>query len=521
MFSPGDLNAVQGQFVLGGVGSHEELSQRCSACHAPAWSRENMSDRCLACHEDTLRDGENFHTVMLAQAEQDSCRQCHSDHNGRQAFLTRINLEEFPHAETGFSLATHRMKRIGVNFACQDCHVEGITNFSVQTCLDCHSDLDSTFTAQHVQVFSQDCLACHDGVDRYDSAFDHNQLAFQLRGGHADVACVACHAGDGSLQALQSTLGDCHTCHMEQDAHQGRLGRDCAACHTVDTWQEAAFDHSATDFPLAGGHAGVECSQCHPAQAGAFVDTPTTCFACHAVDDAHQGQLGMDCAACHTVDTWQEAAFDHSATNFPLTGGHAGVECSQCHSGGAGKVGETPTVCFACHTGDDAHQGRFGKDCSGCHTTESWQAADFDHSKASFVLVGAHVQVPCQECHQQDSGGTVFAGTPQECAACHADPQFHQGLFGSDCAACHTAQGWSTAKFDQAHTFPVNHGASSSSECRLCHPDSLQAYTCYGCHEHTPANIEGKHREEGIRNLQDCARCHPTGREEEGEREGD
>jgi hypothetical protein len=385
MFSPGDLNAVQGNAVLGGVWAHDELSRRCPACHAPVWSRESMSDRCLVCHQAILRDGENFHVIMLAQGQQDSCRQCHSDHNGRQASLTRISLNEFPHEGTGFSLTAHQARSNGAAFICEDCHLESIDSFSVQTCLDCHADSGAAFTARHVLVFGRDCLACHDGVDRYGSAFNHNRLAFRLQGGHAQVACQDCHAGDGSIQALRSTPTDCYDCHAEQDAHQGR----------------------------------------------------------------------------------------------------------------------------------------FGKDCAGCHTPESWQAADFDHSKAAFVLVGAHVQVPCQDCHQQGSGGTVFAGTPQECVACHAAPQFHLGLFGSDCAACHTAQGWSPAKFDQAHTFPVNHGARGSNECRLCHPSSLQTYTCYGCHEHNPANIEGEHREEGIGDFSDCVRCHATGREEEGERGDD
>ena len=58
--------------------------------------------------------------------------------------------------------------------------------------------------------------------------------------------------------------------------------------------------------------------------------------------------------------------------------------------------------------------------------------------------------------------------------------------------------------------------------CRKCHPDSLVSYTCYTCHEHQPDRIEREHREEGISNFQDCTRCHPTGREEEGgDRDGD
>jgi hypothetical protein len=44
----------------------------------------------------------------------------------------------------------------------------------------------------------------------------------------------------------------------------------------------------------------------------------------------------------------------------------------------------------------------------------------------------------------------------------------------------------------------------------------LARYTCYGCHEHSRSEVESEHREEGIGNLSNCVRCHPTGREEEG-----
>jgi hypothetical protein len=107
------------------------------------------------------------------------------------------------------------------------------------------------------------------------------------------------------------------------------------------------------------------------------------------------------------------------------------------------------------------------------------------------------------------------------CSACHDDPAFHLGLLGSDCAACHTTEAWSPARYDRQHTFPYNHGESGPSPCRTCHPDTLSAYTCYICHEHNPAEIEEEHRDEGIADFQDCVRCHPTGLEEEAEREDD
>jgi len=70
--------------------------------------------------------------------------------------------------------------------------------------------------------------------------------------------------------------------------------------------------------------------------------------------------------------------------------------------------------------------------------------------------------------------------------------------------------------YDRSHAFPLDHGESGVSSCKTCHPDQLKAYTCYGCHEHTPADIQRKHVKEGIPDFANCMKCHPTGREKEG-----
>ena len=77
--------------------------------------------------------------------------------------------------------------------------------------------------------------------------------------------------------------------------------------------------------------------------------------------------------------------------------------------------------------------------------------------------------------------------------------------------------GWSPARYDRNHTFPTNHGEQGTIPCQTCHPESLSAYTCYSCHGHDQMETERKHREEGINDLQDCMRCHPTGEKEEME----
>ncbi len=435
-FSPGDLNARSGA-PLGGVTSHAELAGNCSACHVPFWSADTMAGRCLSCHTDIqaqLQDPQSLHGGLGTQLAVSACRDCHTEHLGSDGVLTRVGAD-FPHEVTGFSLAAHQQNvETGQAFACQDCHLNGVQTFEGQVCADCHMRLDAGYLQQHIQTFGNACLECHDGVDRF-MAFDHQQTRFPLQGAHQVLGCDACHLGMSTMAEL--------------------------------------------------------------------VNTPTTCYACHAQDDAHQGQFGTDCAACHTPQGWKPASFDHNATNFPLTGGHLGVQCSACHV--AGQYAGTPTTCYACHAQDDAHQGQFGTDCAACHTPQGWKPASFDHNATNFPLTGAHGTLPCVSCH---ASGT-FAGLSTACASCHAEPTYHQGLFGLECAQCHTTNAWRPASFNGAHTFPMGHGGAQT--CSSCHTTTLSTYTCYTCHD--PAKTQKEHNKEGITDLSNCARCHPTGQE--------
>lgn len=75
-----------------------------------------------------------------------------------------------------------------------------------------------------------------------------------------------------------------------------------------------------------------------------------------------------DCQTCHTPLAWETPGFDHSP--FPLIGGHANLDCLQCHAGG--QVRPTPTDCFFCHQPDyvaapDHVAQSFPTDCAQCH----------------------------------------------------------------------------------------------------------------------------------------------------------
>jgi hypothetical protein len=359
---------------------------------------------------------------------------------------------------------------------------------------------------------------------------------------HAEIGgkCSACHVPPWSRETMADRCMGCHTDVRGQlDGHQplhGKLanGTQCRACHTEHKGDHAAltdlaaFDHNSAAFSLTGKHASVACNACHTT--GAHKGTPAVCRGCHAEPKSHIGQFGTDCAKCHISTHWHTVTFaapaaggsgptfDHSKTAFPLTGHHTGVDCRKCHVND--KFKGTPTSCVACHAEPKVHLGKFGTDCTKCHTTTTFKVASipgggpgagFDHDKTAFKLTGKHKTVDCAKCHLDNK----FKGTSTACVSCHAEPKVHMGKFAKDCSKCHTTLAWTGATLgDYKHTFPIAHGRKNRgpSACNVCHKgdDAHKTYTCYGCHEHNPANIARRHK--NVANLDNCVKCHRGGR---------
>jgi hypothetical protein len=76
--------------------------------------------------------------------------------------------------------------------------------------------------------------------------------------------------------------------------------------------------------------------------------------------------------------------------------------------------------------------------------------------------------------------------------------------------------GWRPARL-RYHSFPLDHGGGGEVACQVCHPSDYLAYTCSGCHEHELVQTGRLHREEGLKEIADCARCHPRGDIEEND----
>lgn len=331
---------------------------------------------------------------------------------------------------------------------CETCHAAFDKSAQNGQCLSCHKGIArdiATHRRWHGKVAEarpQPCKACHvehkgreHPLAPFDKAhFDHRNSDYPLTGGHAKVACIACHTGTGPH--YRETPRDCASCHAARDPHRGRLGSACASCHTLRNWREQLpFDHGRTGYALTGAHATTPCVACHRNEQ--WKSTPTACASCHAAKDVHRGTDGPRCGTCHTTGNWRQVAFDHDRiADFPLRGGHSATACVACHAHGNMKP-PAPLGCVGCHRKDDVHKGSDGSDCAHCHTDSTWKVASFSHDRTAFPLVGAHVRLACVACHVQ-SVDTVKVGT--HCIDCHKRDDVHHGGFGTVCEGCHNQQ---------------------------------------------------------------------------------
>ncbi|MEQ1831590.1 MAG: class III cytochrome C family protein [Candidatus Eisenbacteria bacterium] len=192
--------------------------------------------------------------------------------------------------------------------------------------------------------------------------------------------------------------------------------------------------------------------------------------------------------------------------------------------------------CFDCHT---PGQGTPRAKCIACHALDRIGADDATRDPRAQAIIGMHRSLgdrPCGACHTDHAGRSparatrVFthdalpASSRNACRDCHASQRPADALHrdaAAACGACHATTAWKPATFAHEKYFVLDRDHATS--CRTCHEEAadFKRYTCYGCHEHSPARIRAEHDEEGIRGsrLDDCVRCHRSADEHEG-REG-
>ena len=443
------------------------------------------------------------------------CQNCHT----LSGWKPIRNVPEFNHNQTRFPL---RGMHEGV--ACTQCHVKPVFTNVGTKCADCHADI-------HKRQFGASCEQCHTvkGWQVSIQQINDHQNRFPLVGAHAALDCDSCHkgAGAGQFQGLSTQCYSCHAQDYQKTTSPGHVSAGfsttCEQCHTMNTWLGAKFDHSF--FPLTGAHATLDCTSCHVG--GKFAGTPATCVGCHLSDFQNatnpnhvQAAFPQTCQTCHSTAAWTPAKFDHNSVGFPLTGGHAGLQCEQCHTNNNYNL--TDTSCISCHlkdfqgtTNPNHVQGGFPQTCQTCHNIISWANATFDHSATGFPLTGAHVPLQCAQCHVNGN----YNLTDTSCVSCHlkdfqgtTNPNHVAGGIPQTCQQCHNTTSWANATFDHSTTgFPLT-GAHTSLQCAQCHVNNNYTLTntsCVSCHlKDFQGTTNPNHVAGGF--SQTCETCHNT-----------
>jgi len=508
-------------------GKHAGEWHVCSDCHTNPSNITVFS--CTDCHEHNKTDMDNEHQGISGYVYASSeCFACHPNGDSEGAFN---------HSASSFPLTGAH-----TSIDCSQCHATGYANTSID-CYDCHiANFNSTTNPNHTALaLSTDCKTCHTTTSGWQPAgFPSHNNFYLLQGAHATIAsqCSNCHNGN-----YTSTPNTCLGCHQDNynstttPPHSSiGFGTDCETCHNQNAWQPASFNHDAEYFPIySGKHAGEwnACSDCHsnPSNYSVF-----SCTDCHEhnktdIDNEHQGVSGYvyassECFACHPTGSG-DGAFNHAVSNFPLTGAHISVDCSQCHTSG---YANTPVECYDCHvanfnsTTNPNHTAlALSTDCKTCHTTTSgWQPAGFPSHNNFYLLEGAHAAIAsqCSNCHNGN-----YTSTPNTCLGCHQDnynstttPPHNSIGFGTDCETCHNQNAWQPASFNHdAEYFPIYSGkhAGEWNACSDCHtnPSNYSVFSCTDCHEHNKTDMDNDHQ--GVSGYvyasSECFACHPTG----------
>lgn len=167
--------------------------------------------------------------------------------------------------------------------------------------------------------------------------------------------------------------------------------------------------------------------------------------------------LEKDCSACHTPNKGIEAG-----------------KCIVCHANNEALLKRQPTAfhsdistCSACHV---EHLGRRNRPTKMSHEALAKAGLQMlksnDDKESENYVIGKKLDRWVKANLDGEKQHLAHASlTPAEktlnCAACHKNEDVHLGMFGKDCAACHSSGMWTIAEF--------KHPRPSSMDCSQCH----------------------------------------------------
>lgn len=189
-------------------GKHAQV--KCISCHSGFLYRDKAQTTCYACHtKDDKHQGQ----------EGKKCETCHNESNWKKA--------RFDHGLSRFPLLGKHAQ-----VECKICHLTPAFKNVATQCGACHEKKDV-----HKRTLGKDCGLCHNASNWKAWEFDHNaRTAFKLDGGHAGLACAACHKRP--VNGKVSLAASCSSCHDGDDVHNGSFGRHCDRCHVSTSFKK-------------------------------------------------------------------------------------------------------------------------------------------------------------------------------------------------------------------------------------------------------------------------------------------
>jgi hypothetical protein len=489
----------------------------CIDCHSSVNNLvfEPLGVECIDCHLVDFQSAKQ--PDHIAAGFSNECQDCHQV-NDLAWSKASVSHDFFP-LIGGHSLSN-----------CFDCHSQNTFEGLTQDCYSCHqNDFISSTEPNHISAgFATDCEQCHTTNPNWRPASfkDHDNF-FQLVGAHKIIEndCSKCHE-----TGYSGTSNQCYGCHQNNydntanPSHQSAgFGTDCETCHNSNAWEPASFDHDIQFFPIYSGkhnNEWNECSDCHTNSSNYQVFECITCHEHNQTDmnDKHSGINGYvyessACLACHPTGT--EDGFNHSTTNFPLTGAHTTQECLSCHQNG---YSNTPSECSACHNKDydssvepNHSLAGIANSCEECHTTISWKPSNFNHSSTGFELIGGHNLTQCSDCHSVST-----ADAKSECFVCHESnynsaPEHTSQSYPKTCEDCHNTTNWEETTFDHNKTQFVLTGAHIGVNCSDCHTSGYSGTStiCSDCHI-ADFNNSSNPNHSNLSLSKNCEDCHST-----------
>ncbi len=219
------------------------------------------------------------------------------------------------------------------------------------------------------------------------------------------------------------------------------------------------------------------------------------------------------------------ASWQHTVLPGDLSQGHAFLEnnCAACHSPVKGVEAKNCIVCHANnHTLLERQPTAFHANISSCtpchleHQGRIPRTTKMDH--VALARIGLKqierqpqqtgVEVPAFKRWLKETKGAHQLAHPNlrpeeallNCATCHATKDRHQGLFGTDCAACHSTTAWIIPEFRhpsvasqscaQCHQAPPSHYMEHFRmiDQKICGQPNAKVNQCFLCHQTTAWN---------------------------------